>query len=95
MRKPDEPQAPRRAHELKLSERNRLELTGVSDVDSFCDQLIVMNTSQGELTVTGRELHISNLNLGDGSLNIDGLILALEYSDARPASRRGLWRVFR
>ena len=54
-----------------------------------------MNTSQGELTVAGRELHISTLNLEEGRLDIDGLILALEYSDARPASRRGLWRVFR
>ncbi len=95
MRKSEETQAPRRAHALQLTERNRLELTGVSDVDSFCDQLIVMNTSQGELTVAGRELHISTLNLEEGRLDIDGLILALEYSDARPASRRGLWRVFR
>ena len=95
MRKPDETQEPRRAHTLQLTERNRLTLTGVSDVDSFCDQLIVMNTSQGELTVAGRELHISTLNLEEGRLDIDGLILALEYSDARPATRRGLWRVFR
>ena len=95
MRKSDETQEPRRAHSLQLTERNRLELTGVSDVDSFCDQLIVMNTSQGELTVAGDELHISALDLEAGRLHIDGHIQALEYADARTPGKRGLWRVFK
>lgn len=95
MVRPQEQTEPKRPHTLSMTERSRMELTGVSDVDSFNEQLIVMDTSQGELTVAGRELHISALDLEAGRLNIDGLILALEYSDAHPTGRRGLWRVFR
>ncbi len=85
----------RRTHALSMTDRGQLELTGVCDVDSFNDQLIVMNTSQGELTVAGDELHISALDLEAGRLHIDGRIQVLEYADARTPGKRGLWRVFK
>lgn len=95
MRNPDEKPVAKRTHTLQMTDRARLELTGVSDVDSFNDQVIVMNTSEGELTVAGRELHISALDLEAGRLNIDGQVVALEYADSRAPGRRGLWRMLK
>lgn len=95
MRKPDDKPEVKRTHTLQMTDRARLELTGVSDVDNFNDQVIVMNTSQGELTVAGRELHISALDLEAGRLSIDGVVIAMEYADSGAQGRRGLWRVFR
>lgn len=95
MRKPDDKPEIRRTHAIQMTDRSRMELSGVSEVDSFNDQVVVMNTSQGELTVAGRELHISALDLEEGRLHIEGTILAMEYADSRAPGRRGLWRVFK
>lgn len=95
MHRPDDKPEVRRTHTLSMTDRSALTLTGVSDVDSFNDQIVIMTTSQGELTVAGQELHISALDLESGRLSIDGHIAALEYADSRAPGKRGLWRVFK
>lgn len=61
-------------------------LTGVSDVDSFDEQTIIVRTAMGELTVRGEGLHISRLNTETGELNITGNISAMAYTDDRAKS---------
>ncbi|MBQ1950202.1 MAG: sporulation protein YabP [Clostridia bacterium] len=81
-------------HQLIMQERSRLELTGVSDVDSFDDATVTAYTSLGELTVRGRQLHVRQLNLESGSLSVEGQIDALSYTDTAP--RGGFFgRLFR
>ncbi len=75
--------APARAHAVTLTDRKRLSLTGVEDVDCFNEQLAVLRTSQGTLTVAGAGLNISHLNLEDGRVEMDGEVDALEYSGGK------------
>ncbi len=72
---------PQQPHQLILQDRRQLELTGVSDVDSFDESAITAYTSLGELTIRGKGLHIRQLNLEGGSLSLEGQIDTLSYSD--------------
>jgi sporulation protein YabP len=68
-------------HNIMLNNRESLTITGVSDVDSFDDQVILVYTEIGRLEIKGKDLHISKLSLETGDLSIDGKIVSLIYSD--------------
>lgn len=82
-------------HTLCLTGRERAVITGVSDVDCFNEQLVVLLTDAGQMTVTGEGLHVENLNLKDGQLVIEGEVASIEYA-SRPRREGGvLSRLFR
>ncbi len=83
-----------RGHGVALEDRKRLSLTGVEDVDCFNEQLVVLNTPLGTLTVAGAGLNISQLSLETGRVEIEGEVDALEYSGGRKRSGL-LGRIFR
>ena len=72
-----------REHSVTLTDRKRLCLTGVEDVDCFNEQLVVLRTSQGTLTVAGAGLNVSRLSLEDGRGEVEGPVDALEYSGGK------------
>lgn len=86
----NEPVRAARPHHLTLEGREKAVITGVEAVDSFNEQMVVLATTAGELTLLGAQLHVSHLNLEDGQLLVEGRIAALEYDDRR-SDRRGLW----
>ena len=79
----DEKRSIKLPHNLVMEDRKTLMITGVSDVDSFDDQTVVVYTDLGELTVRGSNLHIGKLSVETGELNITGNIFALGYTDDR------------
>lgn len=81
-------------HALTVNERNRLSLTGVSEVVSFDENAVVLHTSLGMLTVHGEHLQLRQLSPDGGQVAVDGNICALIYEDPRPT---GSWlqRFFR
>lgn len=72
--------APHRLHQVVLKERGDLFIDGVSNVESFDDQEILVETASGMLLVRGRELHIKQLDLDGGTLAVEGLVIGLEYT---------------
>ena len=82
----------KRIHALSLEGRERARLSGVTAVICFHDQEVVLETSEGEVALLGEGLHIEQLNLDAGQLNVTGEICAIEYSDIAPKrERRGLF----
>lgn len=82
-------------HNLVLEDRKLLTVSGVSDVDSFDEETVVVFTDLGELTVRGRNLHINRFSVEVGELTVEGEIDALIYSDDTPKSGGFFSRVFR
>lgn len=82
-------------HNLILEGRKKLTLTGVSDVDSFDDRTVVAYTSYGELTIKGKDLHVSKLSLESGELSLDGEISSMVYSDSHETSGSFFSKLFR
>lgn len=82
-------------HNLVLEDRRMLTVSGVSDVDSFDEETVVVFTDLGELTIRGSNLHINRLSVEVGELTVEGSISALIYSDEAPKSGGFFSRVFR
>ncbi len=72
------------AHKLTLDGRGRLSVSGVSDVESFDEQMVVLLTVRGTLVVRGEQLHLEMLSLEGGEVRLDGQVDSLTYeSDSR------------
>lgn len=78
------------SHGFTLLNRGHAEITGVSDVECFNEQLIVLATTLGAMTISGSALNISQLNKEDGRLIVDGEFDSIEYS-GRARGRGGLF----
>ena len=73
-----------------LEGRERLSVTGVTDVVSFDEGEVVAETTMGLLVTAGEELHVERLSLDVGELVLTGRISALEYVGDRK-QKGGLW----
>ncbi len=68
-------------HNLISEDRERLSLSGVTDVDCFDERIIRLFTELGELTIKGRKLHVDSVSLETGDMKISGDIWSLQYGD--------------
>jgi sporulation protein YabP len=78
----------KKAHKLILNNRRCGNLTGVSDVLSFDENEIILETDQGMLMMKGKELHVSRLMLDKGEVDIDGRIDSVTYSEQGSRTER-------
>ena len=81
-----------RPHELKLEGREKLTLSGITEVISFDDTAVVLTTALGNLTVHGQGLQLKNLSLEGGQVAVEGSVAALIYEAPRRSG--GLRRFF-
>lgn len=65
---------------MTIENRKKLLLTGVSEVVSFNDEQIELNTNLGFLIIKGRELKMNKLDVQNGDIVIIGLINSCAYS---------------
>ena len=70
-------------HGLTLEGRKRLTMTGVTEVVSFDDGLVVLHTNLGILSVQGTGLRLKTLSTDGGQMAVDGEISALSYEEPR------------
>lgn len=77
------PAAPGRAHTLTLQDRRQLTLTGVTRVISCDETGAVVETPQGNLSVGGQGIQVSELSVHTGQVNISGKIEYLQYAENR------------
>ena len=83
-------------HNLILEGRKRLSVSGVTDVDSFDENAVLLYTNMGELTVKGSDLHVNDLSVTSGEMNIEGDIQAVIYGDKERQSPLGfIGKLFR
>ncbi len=81
-----------RQHMLTLEGRGRARLCGVLSVSCFNEAEIVLETSEGEIALLGERLHIEQLNLDDGELEVTGELSGIEYNGPmRKKEKRGLF----
>ena len=67
---------------IVLENREKLNISGVKDVLSFDDQIIVVQTTLGLLTIKGENLRVNKLNIDTSDFSIDGNISSLAYSNS-------------
>ena len=75
-------------HNLIMENREKLTLTGVIDIHSFDDELVLVETTMGILTIKGNDLKMNKLNLDNNELIVEGKTVALIYSEGE-LSKKG------
>lgn len=74
---------------LVLENREKLNISGVIDVESFNDESVIVDTELGILVVKGIDLHINKLNIDNSELGIEGEIISCEYSERDGSRNKG------
>lgn len=67
---------------LVLENRSKLSVSGVLDVLSFDDQIIIIETELGLLTLKGENLRINKLSIDSSEVVVEGEINSLAYSES-------------
>lgn len=66
---------------LVLENRHKLSISGVLDVLSFDDQVVIVETELGLLNVKGENLRINKLSIDTSEVIVEGNIYNLAYSE--------------
>ena len=74
---------------LILENREKLTITGVNDVLSFDDQIVIIETELGLLTIKGEDLRINKLSIDSSEVMIEGKIFNLGYSENAVSGKGG------
>lgn len=70
-------------HELKLSDRSRIVLTGIKKIVNFDSQEFLMESTLGVVHIKGIGLELMRLDTQDGNVKIKGKINSIEYLDSK------------
>lgn len=73
-----------------MENREKISVTGVIDIHSFDDELVLAQTDLGILTIKGDDLKMNKLNLENNELIIEGKIIAVAYSDINNTKKTGI-----
>lgn len=81
-------------HRLVLESRNKLAITGITEIESFDENTVVLYTTRGTLVIHGRQLHLSMLSVDGGQVSVDGTIDSMVYEDDQRTGGSLLSRLF-
>ena len=79
-------------HEIKLTKRESLVVSGVNEVESFDDVSAILKTVCGRLTVEGNNLKMTVLDTEKGLVTLDGTIELLSYSDETRSENKSVFK---
>ena len=77
-----------RKNELKgpqnvfIENREKITVSGVTDVDSFDEETVILYTQKGQMTVQGSSLQMTKLSLEGGDVVVQGEISAVIYKSS-------------
>ncbi len=82
---------------LILENREKLSISGVLDVLSFDDQVVIVETELGLLTVKGENLRINKLNIDTSEVVVEGEIFNLGYTEKEDGKKQNgfLGKIFK
>lgn len=84
-------------HKLVMEGRERVELTGVTEVLSFDNEEIRLETVAGAMRFSGEDLHVKRLTLERGEVALEGHINEICYYESSHSKTAGSFisRLFR
>ena len=80
-------------HGVLIRARERLEITAVTDVISFDEESVNLDTAMGEMLIDGEDLHVGTLDTVKGVVVISGKINGLYYRTEQPR-KKGIRGIF-
>ena len=80
-------------HSLTLERREKLTMTGVTEVVRFDEETVELRTELGTLLVQGQDLKLRTLSPKGGTVAVEGTVTAIGYEE--PREHRGIRGLFR
>lgn len=68
-------------HNITISDRKKLVVTGVKKIDSFDNEEFLMETNMGYIVIKGEGLEIMKLDTYQGNVSIKGKVNSLNYME--------------
>lgn len=68
-------------HEVKMTDRKTIYLTGIKKIVSFDNEEFLMETTMGYIVIKGEGLEIIKLDTYQGNVSIKGKINSLNYME--------------
>ncbi len=78
-------------HNIIMENREKVVITGIIDIHSFDDELVLTETEMGILTIKGKDLKMNKLNLDNTELVVEGQIGMLQYNDLDSVKKGGMF----
>lgn len=61
--------------------RSKVSISGVTDVDCFDENKVLIYTVMGELTIKGKHLQVDDFSVDTGEMSLNGDVWSLTYGD--------------
>ena len=78
-----------RQHTIRMTDRERIEIGGVTDVLRFDEEGVAVDTTCGLLIIKGEGLHVGRLNLEEGEVAVEGRMDALLPEQKKKKTAKG------
>ena len=66
-------------HEIKITDRSIISLSGINKISSFDDQEFLMESNMGVILLKGEGLEIIKLDTHSGDVKIKGKLISIAY----------------
>ena len=82
---------------LVLENREKLSISGVLDVLSFDDQIVILETELGLLTIKSKNIRINKLSINTTEVVLKGEITSMSYTDKETTKKESsfLGKIFK
>lgn len=77
------------SHVVNIDNREKISITGVTDIESFNEETILLILKNGGLIVKGEGLHVQKLDLDEGIVLISGAIGSAVYTEKKDKQEKG------
>lgn len=77
------------SHVVNIDNRERLSITGVTDIESFNEETILVILENGGLIIKGESLHVQKLDLDEGLVLVSGAIGSAVYTQKKDKKEKG------
>ncbi len=74
-------------HTISINNREDIKMTGIIDVLSFDEELVICQSDIGVMVLKGLNLHVNKLDLDNGVLELTGYVLGLQYEEEHILSK--------
>ncbi|MCC8070161.1 MAG: sporulation protein YabP [Ruminococcus sp.] len=68
-------------HNVIMEGRSKVSISGVTDVDCFDENTILIYTIMGELTIKGKNLQVNDVSVETGDMSLQGDVWSIVYGD--------------
>lgn len=75
-------------HNVTISDRKTLMITGVKKIDSFDNEQFLLETSLGYMIIKGEDLEMIKLDTYQGNVSIKGKIDGINYLDSNVSKNK-------